>query len=486
MPRSRNTTNRNRWFQIGVFAGVSIAVLLIANSVSNYVHASQKIPTEILRRDAASRVMRLDQRIRTTGLTASANLNDLLAASLREGRGRLAWIQVRDSNGNVVGHAGADAAPTFSLHAVESKFREGQPVYAVKKTNAGDVLVEAFPIRLQTAAKTVAFRMVDFTASEATPATGVVEIASFLNLNGALAPLRRNLIINTSGGLALLAALLVLAYFFRAYSSGKKMEHQMEMARRVQQDLLPAPQALGQHFDLAADWQTAARVGGDFYDAFEIPGKGSALVFGDVSGKDISAAMLTGVVHGAVRTGSWSQSAAEHNEATGRLNRLLCENASRERFVTMFWSYFDERTDLLHYVNAGHCPPLLFRANKTSQSPLRLSEGGPVLGLLHGAQFEQNIERLEEGDVLVLYSDGIVEAADARGEEFGEQRLIAEIQRGLENDPNEIRDRILASVRAFTNQAQLEDDQTLLVVRYRGNAAASAMKPEAQAIAWAA
>ena len=247
---------------------------------------------------------------------------------------------------------------------------------------------------------------------------------------------------------------------FRSYLAAKKTAHQLEIARTVQQDLLPLPEVLSRHFELAADSQTAARVGGDFYDAFEVPGHGSALVFGDVAGKDIPAAILTGVIHGAVRSSSWTRSATEHNEATRQLNRLLFERASRERFVSMVWSYFDPRAELLHYVNAGHCPPLLFRAGRRGPSPLRLTEGGPVLGLLENAKFEQGVEHLEPGDVVVFYSDGIVEASALGGEEFGEQRLAAVIERSLGGETSEIRDVILASLRSFTKRGKLEDDQT--------------------------
>ena len=102
---------------------------------------------------------------------------------------------------------------------------------------------------------------------------------------------------------------------------------------------------------------------------------------------------------------------------------------------------------------------------------MRLSSGGPVLGLLPQARFEQGVERLEHGDVLVLYSDGVIEAADASGEEFGEHRLIAAVESSAH--PAEIRDSILRAVRAFTGSDILEDDQTLLAIRYTGARAAS-------------
>ncbi|MCU1339613.1 MAG: serine phosphatase, partial [Bryobacterales bacterium] len=150
---------------------------------------------------------------------------------------------------------------------------------------------------------------------------------------------------------------------------------------------------------------------------------------------------------------------------------LLCERASDERFASLFWGYFDVRTGLMHYVNCGHCAPLLFRAHRPASAVSRLCDGGPVLGLLPRARFQQGVERLDPGDVLVLYSDGIIEAANASGEEFGEHRLIAAVQSGVpiqNDDPDQIRDRILASLREFTGSDRLEDDQTLLAIRYTG------------------
>jgi sigma-B regulation protein RsbU (phosphoserine phosphatase) len=193
-------------------------------------------------------------------------------------------------------------------------------------------------------------------------------------------------------------------------------------------------------------------------------------VVGDVSGKDVPAAMLASLIQGTAHASDWTRSAADHNSATEQLNRLLCERASQERFASLFWGYFDTPTGLLHYVNCGHCAPLLFRPR--SQSVLRLSDGGPVLGLLPRARFEQGVERLEQGDLLVLYSDGVIEAANAAGEEFGEHRLIAAVESGAHEEPSHIRDRILRAVREFTGSDVLADDQTLLAIRYTGASAA--------------
>ena len=118
-------------------------------------------------------------------------------------------------------------------------------------------------------------------------------------------------------------------------------------------------------------------------------------------------------------------------------------------------------------MNCGHCAPLLFRASGAGVS--RLSDGGPVLGLLPQARFEPGVERLEQGDVLVLYSDGVVEAAERerRGVRRGSPDRRGGVGCGMPS-PSEIRDRILRAVRAFTGSDVLADDQTLLAIRYTG------------------
>jgi sigma-B regulation protein RsbU (phosphoserine phosphatase) len=303
-------------------------------------------------------------------------------------------------------------------------------------------------------------------------------LASFAR-SGVLAwPARWTLILGVAGGCALLGALTLLAVRLRSHLSARRVEHQIEIARQVQRGLLPPAASSPHDFELAAEWRTASNVSGDFYDAFDLPetgaaglsetgaaGPGAAFVLGDVSGKDVPAAMLASMMQGAVHTSDWTRSASNHNAATENLNRLLCERASEERFASLFWGYFEAGTGLLRYVNCGHCPPLLFRGSASGIA--RLCDGGPVLGLLPQAQFEQGAERLEQGDVLVLYSDGVVEAANAQGEEFGEDRLIAAVEPAA--DPREIRDSILRAVRAFTGSDVLADDQTLLAIRYTGS-----------------
>ena len=279
--------------------------------------------------------------------------------------------------------------------------------------------------------------------------------------------LRRALWINASAATALLLALAIAGVGLRSYTRACQMDRQLEIARRMQANLLPpARQQMLEGLEVAADCLPAATVGGDFYDMFKVPGAGSAFVLGDVCGKGLPAALLMGMLHGAVRSSSWTDSGSHHEAATGRINKLLCEVASPERSATMFWSYFDAQAQLLRYINAGHFPPLLFKANRREIVPLR--HGGPVLGVAPGSVYQQASVRFEPGDMLVIYSGGVVQARDHHQEPFGRERLLSVVDLSRGKSAQEIRDRILSSVRAFAGDNEPEDDRTLLVIRYSG------------------
>ena len=134
----------------------------------------------------------------------------------------------------------------------------------------------------------------------------------------------------------------------------------------------------------------AGDVGGDFCDMFRIGDNRTAFVLGDVSGKGISAALLMALIHGAIQSMSWTRSAQDHENATRSLNSLLCRKTATERFSTMFWGYFDPKTSVLRYINAGHLPPLLIRAGEFGNLEVqRLETGGPYSGLIPDTPFTQ-------------------------------------------------------------------------------------------------
>ena len=295
----------------------------------------------------------------------------------------------------------------------------------------------------------------------------IVEIAMPLTSGdpSVLRPQKWNLLLNSSGALALLLTVVIAGLGLRSYVRGKLLEQQLEIARQVQAELLPAqPGAFGD-IRLATEYKPAEQVGGDFYDVFGINGDGVALVMGDVSGKGVPAALLMGVIHGAVRSSSWTESAAHHERESERLNRLLCEHASGERYASMFWCYYDPLTRLLRYVNAGHCPPLLAANRKGQLEVVRLEAGGPVLGILPAAHYQQASVELFPGDVLLMYSDGLAEATNSLGEEYGEVRLRELLNSVKTSSPEEIRQAVLDSVGKFLGAAIPQDDLTFVVAQ---------------------
>jgi sigma-B regulation protein RsbU (phosphoserine phosphatase) len=173
-----------------------------------------------------------------------------------------------------------------------------------------------------------------------------------------------------------------------------------------------------------------------------------------------------GLLHGAVRSSHWFGDGTVHEEASERLNQLLCLRTSVEMFASLFWCYYDPDTQRLRYVNAGHLPPFVASPNGDGTPKLsRLEEGGPVLGVIPVARYRQGEVEFHPGDLMVLYSDGVVEAANAAEEEFGEERLASIIRENWSRPSIEIRDEIMRQVQAFVGREQVQDDLTLLVVR---------------------
>jgi sigma-B regulation protein RsbU (phosphoserine phosphatase) len=284
-------------------------------------------------------------------------------------------------------------------------------------------------------------------------------------LSAPFARLRRNALVSSAAALTLLLSLVLIARRFRAYVRGKQLEAQINVARQVQQDLLPQPGSPPRGVDVAAECLPAARVGGDFFDIVSLPGQRYAFLVGDVSGHGISAALLMGLIHGAMSSPHWGVEDDEANRAA-ELNHLLVTKSSEERFASLFWCAFDPAAGSLRYINAGHPPPLRIRGRDQMPADIdRLTAGGPVLGVLDGVSYSVEQIPAAPGDVLVLFSDGVVEATNDAGEFFGEDRLVAVVQQSVEAPPRAIVDAILSAVRTFTGGRPAEDDQTLLIVR---------------------
>jgi Stage II sporulation protein E (SpoIIE) len=456
----KHSTRSYRWVRIWMAVGVLLALLLLGNSVRDYFFVARILSIQQVRRQVTQRIADFENELRESWTPGTSQLkllvDDMAAASQQPD-----WIVLRSMDGQVLEQSGTPERQVFTHDDETNHFRNREPVVAVIPSNHGEVVVEAFPVHVGPPGPPIAAR------SEHHGPFITVEVAMPLGSSDAanLWPIRRNLLINVAAAFTLLLTVGLTAWGFRSYIRGRQLEQQVEIARQVQINLLPKSTQVAGSVPIAVAYQAVEEVAGDFYDTFQTE-RGLALVIGDVSGKGIPAALLMGVIHGAVRSSRWTDSPANHERETVELNRLLCERASTEQFASMFWSYCDRENNVVHYVNAGHCIPLLVGLHHGRAEIKRLDVGGPVLGLLPDAAYVQGRAKIQPGDVIVLYSDGLVEATNTSGEEFGESRLEKLLLQTVEENPLKIRDSILAGVRDFLHSATAHDDLTCLVAKF--------------------
>jgi len=469
------------WFKASIVLGMLLGLVLLAQSVFTYRYVANSMVRLEAKREADRKMQSIIRLSRTAGNRDITTLHPLMDELHKEAPQQIAWMRILDTSAKEVIVIGdADGAPAYSPSGFDKLVEDRERPGAMRDTPRGRVLITLNPLYVGLPAKKG-----DGTPgslARTMPGVGIVEIAIYLNgVSTRFGPLRENLIIGVSAALALWAAVIIIGFRFRAYLRGKKVEEQLAMARLVQFDLLPPGRLKTHDLEFAAQCVPAWQVGGDFYDAFETVDHQVALALGDVSGKGLSAALVMGVVQGAIHAADATGSAANHEHSAERLNQLLCKKTSRERFVSLVWCYFDPAASVLNYINAGHLPPLLVRRRDDGQfEVIRLEDGGPVLGVLPGATFRQSQVPVNPGDLLVVFSDGVQEAANAGDEEFGEERILGVVKDNWSASPSEICDAVLAHVRAFLGKELPHDDQTLMVVRLEGvaePAAATGYRP---------
>ncbi len=240
----------------------------------------------------------------------------------------------------------------------------------------------------------------------------------------------------------------------------QRMEEQINIARDIQQALLPRNFPDHPHFAVAGCNYPCLSVGGDYFDVFPLDNNRTAFLIADVSGKGLGAALLTTMLQGALSAMTLGTDPAR---VFNHVNRFLCDHAEVGRYATMFFGILDDDGHL-EFINAGHPSPFMIR-HGVAQEPF--SEGSYPVGLVPEAEYTVARLKLEPGDTIVLFSDGVTEAMDPDEELFGVPRL-REVLTGLTECPlDQIQKSVLEAVENFTRGASQADDVTLLVVRYR-------------------
>lgn len=238
----------------------------------------------------------------------------------------------------------------------------------------------------------------------------------------------------------------------------RQLDQDMRVAAEIQNSLLPrrAPDLPG--WGLVGSNRPCRTIGGDYFD-FAPLGSELLLALGDVSGKGTGAALLMTMLRAAVRA-HWADS--EPCEAAARINRTVFQNIPEGKYITFFMARLDPHSGQLRYVNCGHNPALLVRADGSHET---LGQGGMVLGLMDGEAYEQACVELRRGDVLVIYSDGVPETWNARDDEFGEEGLLGAIKTARTRGAAEIQQAILDALESFSEGAKATDDRTLIVLK---------------------
>ena len=274
-----------------------------------------------------------------------------------------------------------------------------------------------------------------------------------------------------SSNVALLSGvlLIIIAEIFR---EGALMKRDMETAREIQFELVPAPYFEQGNICIQSYMRPANTVGGDYYDIIPLEARRIALALGDVSGKGMPAALLMSLLQGSLK--ALVSAGFRGGELIARLNTSLLRNTPESSMVTMFYGELDTDKGEMLYVNAGHNAPFLIRAGGGLE---RFPATGTVLGLLEGALFEARRLDLHAGDALLLFTDGIPEAFNAREEEFGEARLTARLRQTQLRDPRAFVESLVNEVVRFSRPAQPTDDMTLMLLTKNAEASSSRGSP---------
>lgn len=438
------------WFRTAAAVGVGIAVFLLVDTVIAYSYVTTRFARDQGLLQAVEEAYSLEHELRRERVETVDDLRRVLGEMQEDRSDEIAWISVLAADSQVEASGGAVEPHVLPARdRIRAVLERSERYSAVQNTSRGEILIALVPMKQQ------------FPAQAPSGDGSLVEVGVYLQATeGILYPLGRNLLISALAAIALLSSMIVFLLRLPAYVRGRALENQVQLAKNVQQRLLPETAA--GNIEFAGECMPADEVGGDFYDVFQTDADEIVLVLADVSGKGLPAALRMGVVHGAIRALSLGKRDLSIARLAERLNELLRERTSRE-FVTLFWAFYNPERHQLCYVNAGHPPPLL--AASWSGELRRLETGGPVLGLLPKASYQEECITLDGEETLVAYSDGLLEATSRAGEEFGESSLLPALRASIGQSARDVLHRVIDEANNFMQGGAFHDDLTVLVAK---------------------
>jgi serine phosphatase RsbU (regulator of sigma subunit) len=254
------------------------------------------------------------------------------------------------------------------------------------------------------------------------------------------------------------------AHLIEVEAAGRIHARELSQAGEIQRGLLPREAPVVAGLELAGYNLPCRGVGGDYFDYLPFGDGKMALLVGDVAGKGMPAALLMASLQ--AHTQALTESGGELRHVVAKLNKAVTSRSPGNRFVTFFMAAFDPATSSLTYCNAGHNPPIMIRANGAVE---RLEVGGMVLGIFAAAPYQEKTIPFDMGDLLILYSDGVVEACPAnRDEEFGEERLINIVRSCSALPLPRVIERVMDAMRTWSIDGSYADDVTLVLARRSG------------------
>ncbi len=240
----------------------------------------------------------------------------------------------------------------------------------------------------------------------------------------------------------------------------KKIEEELRVASDIQSFLLPKSKPKIRGFDVAGKSTPAKEVGGDYFDFINIDDNRNVICLGDISGKGMPAAMLMANLQATLRGQALFTNSA--GECLTRANKLLYRSTDLHKFATLFYGILDSSNNTLFFSNAGHDPPFLIDTNK---KVTRLLKGGTVLGFMEEVQYEEDSVKMNAGDTIIIYSDGITEALNEKNKEFGEERLMDIVKENIKFSAEKLIANVFEKVKTFSKDVPQSDDGTMVVIK---------------------